>query len=252
MPQVHDAFGATCGWIERVRIGEVVQRASKARRGSHATRPPEPHVRKPGSLQERPEFGRPVEPHVSGFEPAEEAVGDPRRRQVGARVTEHEPAVRTQDPNHLPHRGGRIRVVMERVRTQHRGELPVAEGQILGVRDLEPEVVEVAPQLIGSADHLRREIDPDDGRGSRGPGPRRGTRPAPDIEEPVLGAELQSLEGRALDRIPPPRRRASLVSGRSPIEPPPRGDLPITHLHDLPTIVEESSQSRPAFPGSRA
>ena len=96
--------------------------------------------------------------------------------------------------------------MVERVRTEQRRERAVVEGQPLGVGDLERHVVETLGQVTRLPDHLRGQVDADDrcGEGRRSPGRRAGA--APDVEEAIVGSEVQRLEGGTLDGISPPRR----------------------------------------------
>jgi hypothetical protein len=48
-------------------------------------------------MQKRPELERSVETHVSGFEPPEEPIRDAGRRQIRARIADHQAAAGNED-----------------------------------------------------------------------------------------------------------------------------------------------------------
>jgi hypothetical protein len=71
------------------------------------------------------------------------------------------PALYRNEPGSRERYG--IRVVVEGVRTEHGRELPVVERKMLGITHLEPDVGDAVRELDGLADHLRGEIQADDG-----------------------------------------------------------------------------------------
>jgi hypothetical protein len=137
--------------------------------------------------------------------------------------------------------------VVERVRTQHRGERPVAERQVLGVCDLEVHVPDSLREVARLADHLRRQVDADDrgGQGRRGSGGR--ARAAPDVEQPILGAEMQGVQGRLLDRVAPSGRDPRVVVSGPPIEPPASIAFLVTHRASVRAASSLGSAFAPAI-----
>src|SRR5262249_11550760 len=123
----------------------------------------------------------------------------------------------------------------------HRRELSAGERQPLGVGDLEPEVVDPLGQFTRLPDHLQRQINAYDGGGGRSRAPRRRARPAPDVEQAVVGGKLQRLERRSLLRVAPPRGDPRLVGSRTPVEPAPSGVLGFVHASESrqPTTFAE-------------
>ncbi len=156
---------------------------------------------------------------MTRFDPSQDSIGDARGREIRARIAEDEPAVARQDPGHLSHGPGRIGVVVERVGAQDSRERTVVEGKLLGVGDQEPDVLDAARQLGRSTDHLRGEIHPDDEPRYGTRSSRRSTRPASQVEEHVIPREVQGSQGRPLDGIAPPGRRAAFIALRAAIEP---------------------------------
>jgi hypothetical protein len=120
---------------------------------------------------------------------------------------------------HLSHGPGRIGIVVERVGAQDGRERTVVEGKLLGVGDQEPDVLDAVRQLSRSSDHLRGEIHPEDEPRHGTRRSRRGTRPASHVEEQVVLRQVERSQGRSLDGVAPPGRRAAFIALRAPIEP---------------------------------
>jgi hypothetical protein len=79
-----------------------------------ASQAPNPYVRQAGVVKEPPEDRSAVQADMARLEPTEDDVGDARRKQIRARVTEDEPTAARQHSRHLGHRDGGIREVMAR------------------------------------------------------------------------------------------------------------------------------------------
>jgi hypothetical protein len=147
-------------------------RSSLRSRGRWRTRHPTAFERPPRSVPlgggRSPALGT-GRADVSGLEPTEE-VRDPRGREVGAGIADHEPAAGSQDPGHLTNCQNWVRIMVEGVRTEHSRELPVAERKLLRVGDLEPHVLDAVREVYDLPNHLRGEVGADDGlRGGRRP-----------------------------------------------------------------------------------
>lgn len=106
-------------------------------------------------MQEPAQLGEPVEADVAGLESPQEDVRDPRARQVGTGIPDHEPPTWSEHPGHLPDGPLGPRVMVEGVRAQERRERAIGERKRLGIPEREPHTAPARRKPDRLPDHLR-------------------------------------------------------------------------------------------------